>query len=326
MSSLVSVVIPVRNEENNLKRCLEALKNQTYEATEIVVVDNGSSDNSSEIARSYTDKVLYEPKPGIVFAKNTGVINSNGNYIFFTDADCEPNSKWVETLMDEFQDSSVLSAGGATILPESATEFERYIEKVIVFLSNPGARYGSRFVIRKETFHNPGCNVAYRREVFERLGYFDERLLTCEDAEFDWRIKNSGGKIIFNPDAMVKHHHRTSWKSFLRQSYRYSIGRIQAIKLHWKMAKWFHFVPSFFVFVILFALAGLFITSLRFVCVSLLVLLIGSSFVAALFLSHARSLQHTFIYFGLLWTWFLGWGVGFLRGLYFHRYIEENKT
>ena len=171
MSSLVSVVIPVRNEENNLKRCLEALKNQTYEATEIVVVDNGSSDNSSEIARSYTDKVLYEPKPGIVFAKNTGVINSNGNYIFFTDADCEPNSKWVETLMDEFQDSSVLSAGGATILPESATEFERYIEKVIVFLSNPGARYGSRFVIRKETFHNPGCNVAYRREVFDYLKF-----------------------------------------------------------------------------------------------------------------------------------------------------------
>jgi len=325
MNSLVSVVIPVRNEEKNLKRCLDALKIQTYKEIEIVVVDNGSSDNSSEIARLYTDKVFHESRPGIVFAKNTGVINSSGDYVFFTDADCEPDSKWVETLVDEFRDASILSAGGATTLPENAIEFERYIEKTIVFLSNFGARYGSRFTIRKETFHNPGCNVAYRREVFERFGYFDERLLTCEDAEFDWRIKNSGGRIIFNPDAVVKHHHRTSWKSFLIQSYRYGIGRMQAIKLHWKMARWFHFVPSVFIFVILLAFVGLFIASFRFVCMFFFLLLIGSSFAAALFLSDVRSLRHTFIYFGLLWTWFLGWGTGFLRGLYFRRYVEENK-
>ena len=84
-----------------------------------------------------------------------------------------------------------------------------------------------------------------RTAAIQKAGLFNETLVTCEDEELDYRIRQQGQKIVFTPDAPVHHYRRPTWLSFYKQAYRYALGRMQAIKLHHNMGRWFHYLPFF---------------------------------------------------------------------------------
>jgi glycosyltransferase involved in cell wall biosynthesis len=321
LQALVSVIIPIYNERENIEKCLKAIKKQTYPRVEIIVVDNGSTDVSFEIAKNYADKVILEKRKGISFAKNTGLKAAIGELIATTDADCIPDERWLEELVGCFDDLLVASAGGPNITPPDASRFEKCGGMLLEFLSKGfGSRYISDIKEITETFHNPGCNVMYRRSILNGLAGFNEQLLTVEDEELDFRIKLKGYKILSSPYPKVYHNRRSDWRGFVKQVYRYAIGRMQFIKFHYNARQWPRFLPSVSILAgVVFFILGLFDN--LFFRVFLMGSFIGITglFSIAAYLAIKSKKRDFFIYVILLFLTFLAWGIGFIRGVWYRQ-------
>jgi cellulose synthase/poly-beta-1,6-N-acetylglucosamine synthase-like glycosyltransferase len=256
---LISIIIPTKNNGDILGRCLSSIEELDWpeDQMEIIIVDGRSTDNTIEIAKEYGSRVIYEDVGTRGGACNVGVRSVKGEFIVFTDADCVVPEDWLKNLIKHFNSEDVACVGGPNITPEDDTNFAKCVGEVLLFLSKPGSRYGLDMDEVVETFHNSGCNVAYRKSAIEEAGWFNEKLITCEDEELDYRILKKGYRILYTPDAKVDHYRRPTWKGFLKQAYRYAIGRMQAIKLHRKMGRWYHWiVPALILSIVaLFALS-----------------------------------------------------------------------
>lgn len=184
----VSFIIPALNEEVRLKRTIDAISSLEYpkESLEIIVVDNSSSDNTSQIAKQCGATVVNASPRNRAVARNAGVRVSRGEILCFIDADCILHSDWLRKIVDVFQ-STTAHAVQSLILPtkyphkESAKNFPLY-------------HLGRPFVDTK------AC--AIYRKVFDAVGGFDERLVRCEDIDLSWRMNQHGFSIEF-PDGVV---------------------------------------------------------------------------------------------------------------------------
>lgn len=322
----VSIIIPTKNNEDLLENCLSSVMDLDYpeDGKEVIIVDGHSTDGTVRIAEKYACKIVYEDLGNQAGAYNVGIRNAEGKYVVFTDADCIVPKDWLKNLIKNFNDENIASVGGPNLTPDDDTKLARCVGIVLGFLSKVGARYGLDANKVMETFHNPACNVAYRREVLEEVGGFNDRLITCADEELDYRIREKGYTILYSPEAKVFHYRRKSYKKFAMQAFNYAIGRAQAIKCHRKMGKWFHFVPSmtmslitlFFILSLLsplFFWAGLSMS----VCGGFGICLMG------LYLGLKAKMSNLFPFFALIAIWFWAYGFGFFRGLLMRNSIEK---
>ena len=314
----VSIIIPTKNNGDIIEKCLSSIENLDYPKGEyeVIIVDGHSTDDTVEIAKKYGCKVVYEDIATRSGACNIGVRNANGEFIAFTDADCVVDKNWLGNLTKHFNSEKIASVGGPNITPEDDTEFAKCVGEVLSFLSKPGSRYGLNIDKVTETFHNSGCNVAYRKNVIEEAGWFNERLVTCEDEELDYRIKERGHKILYTPKAKVYHYRRPTWKRFYKQAYKYAVGRMQAIKLHWKMGEWYHYI----VLALISSIILLFILSLLntvYLWWAFSILVIGGIGIGlmGLYLGSKTEMSNFLTYCLLIAIWFWGSGFGYFRGL-----------
>ena len=313
----ISIIIPTKNEGTVLGNCLNSIRNLDYEKDniEVIIVDGHSNDNTVEIAEMYDCKVVYENIGSRGGACNVGLRNAEGELVAFTDADCIVPKDWLKNIIKEFKDEKIASVGGPNVTPDNDTDFAKCVGTVLVFLSKPGARYGFNIDRVTEVFHNPGCNVAYIKNTILKVGCFNENLTTCEDEELDYRIRKRGYKILFTPNAKVLHYRRPTWDRFRKMAYRYGIGRMQAIRLHRHMGKWFHYIPPSLISLILLFFILSFINFL-FPLIALFILTGGALGIAIMSIYLARKkMKNILNYFGLILTWFLGYGLGMLRGI-----------
>lgn len=313
----VSIVIPTKNNGNILEKCLYSIQNLNYpkEEVEVIIVDGHSTDDTVEVATRHGCKVFYESVGTIGGARNIGVENSNGKYIVFTDSDCVVEPDWLRELIAPLKNTNAVSVGGPNITPEDDTEFAKCAGNALSFLSRVGPRYGFYSEDVREIYHNPTCNSAYRNEVFREVGGFNPRLITCDDEELDYRIRKRGYKILFTPKAKVLHYRRPTWKRFMKMAYNYGIGRMQAINLRRDMGKWFHYAPPALISLILLLFILSFLSSL-FPLIALFILVGGVLGITVISLYLARKKMKNFLnYFGLIVIWFLGYGLGMIRGL-----------
>ncbi len=314
----VSIIIPTLNEAETIGRCLKSISRLNYPKNrlETVIVDGNSTDRTGAIAKKYGCKILTTSKRGRAAACNVGLQKASGTVIAFTDADCEVTKNWLKELVPLLLDEKTASAGGPNIAPEGDGDFAKKVDAVLAFLSKPGARYGLRSQKPMETFHNSGCNAAYRKDAFKKTGLFNESLLTCEDEELDFRMKRAGYKIMFNPKAFVYHYRRPNWHRFTKQAYNYAYGRMQAIKLHPEMARWFHFAPLG-LFAALAAL--LFASVFHSTALALFVLLSGTALlsvaIASIRLASGTVINFAGDYFLLISGWIAYWAAGTAAGL-----------
>jgi glycosyltransferase involved in cell wall biosynthesis len=314
----VSIIIPTKNNADILEECLESIRNLDYpkDEVEVIIVDGCSTDNTVEIARKYGCKVVYEEVGTIGGARNVGVEYSNGDYIVFTDADCVVDREWLKNLVMEFIDERVASVGGPNITPEDDTEFARCVGGVLKLLSNPGARYAFNIDRVLEVYHNPTCNSAYKRSVFQKIGGFNPKLVTCDDEELDYRIKKKGYGILFTPYARVYHYRKPTWKRFAKMAWNYGVGRGQVVKLHRELGKWYYCTPSALILLIaLLFVLSLIIPVLALIAFSILVVGgIGIGLMGLYLASKTKKSRFT-TYSLLIAIWFWGYGLGMLRGL-----------
>lgn len=325
----VTIIIPTKNSGDYLENCLKSIENLNYpkKNLEVIVVDGYSKDNTCKIAEKYGCKIVYENVGTRAGACNLAIADVSNEYVAFTDADCVVPKDWLENLVKHFEDVYVASVGGPNLTPEDDTEFAKCAGEVLEFLSKPGARYGFNADTVQETFHNPSCNVAYVRRVLEEVGGFDEALVTCEDEELDYRIRDRGFKIIYTSDARVFHYRRPTYKRFGTQAYKYAIGRAQAVKLHRRMGKWFHFVPSILTaFILLLLISSIFSLAAFWVLLSSLAVGGFGVFFMSMVLAMRRDKIETLpVFFGLILLWFFGFSAGLFRGFLKRHSNQEGR-
>jgi glycosyltransferase involved in cell wall biosynthesis len=231
--SKVSIVVCTRNRPEMLRSCLSGLFPIHQKGHEIVVVDNApDTDSSYQLVKEYPYKYIVEPRIGLNHARNRGFENSSHNIVAFTDDDCIPEKEWLEALTGPFMDETVWGTTGLVIPFELETvaqdHFEDYCANRRIFyrkfFSSPPTAPSEAGIV------GMGANMSFRREILERLGGFDTRFdggtptLSGGDTEFFSRVLASGGRIVYRPDALVRHRHVDGDKALQRVIYGYGVG------------------------------------------------------------------------------------------------------
>jgi len=223
----ISIVVCTYDGETKLADCLTACHLVDYPDFEVIVVDDGSTDATAEIAARFpATRYVHQQHAGLSVARNCGANFADGEIIAYTDDDCEPDRDWLFWIARAFADPKVGAAGGPNIPPEP----EGVQEAVVA--AAPGAP--SHVLLEDlQAEHLPGCNLAVRRAAFEELGGFRPQFETAgDDVDFCWRLLESGWILAFVPGAFVWHRRRTSFLHYLKQQYGY--GRAEALlyKVH----------------------------------------------------------------------------------------------
>jgi glycosyltransferase involved in cell wall biosynthesis len=238
----VSVVICTRGRATQLRRCLHMLHSLACRAAEIVVVDNAPTDTSTRDVCCEFAGVVYreELRPGLDFARNTGLRAAGQDVVAFVDDDVVVHPWLLYRVWETFQDPGVAAMTGLVLAMELRTEAQLIFEKYWSF--NRGyvdQAYGPEFVQPRANPIAPvwnigaGANMAFRKSVFETAGYFNELLdvgaAGCNgDSEMWYRILLHGHRIAYNPRAIVHHEHRTELAGLKHQLFYYLRGHVAA--------------------------------------------------------------------------------------------------
>jgi len=224
--SSVTVVVPVRNGEPTIEPLLESIQKLDYDRkkVEVIVVDGNSTDKTRDIVKKYPVKLVVERKKGLNTARNTGIRNSNGEIIAFTDCDCVVPSNWITKIVENFKDPQVSCVGGSA-KGLNGDFVSQYADNSIVPLMPFFKKREELNMVKPFLRHPAGCNMAFRRKVAEEVGCFDESIqYGFDEVEFTERVCRAGYKMVLDPNVFVWHKHRPTLKEFLKQNFRYGRG------------------------------------------------------------------------------------------------------
>jgi len=228
----VSVVVPVRNGEATIGRLLDSLLELDYDRgkVEVIVVDGNSTDKTRDIVTKYPVKLLTEEGRGLNAARNTGVKNSGGDVIAFTDSDCLVPSNWIRKIVENFRNPQVGCVGG-NVKGYDDDLLSRYADNSLMHVMRS---FKERVVLDmiKLFFNYPaGCNMAFRRSFIEEVGYFNEALMYgADDIELVERVGRAGGKIVLDPEVLILHKHRSTLRELLKQTFNWGRGGMLLLK------------------------------------------------------------------------------------------------
>jgi glycosyltransferase involved in cell wall biosynthesis len=199
-SGSVAVVVATHNRSERLRRLLEALERQTANGFEVVIVDDGSTDDTQGILRDWEAanrlhlrSLRLERSAGPATARNAGWRASDAELIAFTDDDCEPAPGWIEAGVEGLEsDPTAFVQGPTAPPPDELANFGSFSHTIEVRGLDPAF---------------PTCNMFYRRDLLERVGGFDESFPGAggEDCDLAWRAKAAGAHAVFAPDAVMHH-------------------------------------------------------------------------------------------------------------------------
>jgi cellulose synthase/poly-beta-1,6-N-acetylglucosamine synthase-like glycosyltransferase len=221
----------VYNSALTIEECIKSLLNIEYpkDKYEIIIVDNNSTDTTVEIVKKYPVKLLHEGKQSSYAARNLGIKNAKGEIVAFTDADCIVNKDWLKQLVKNLEDETTAGVGGEIIAYNPKTIVERYsVEGDIL---SQKSFFESEFVNLKMPFIAT-ANSAYKKEILNEIGLFDDSFTSGGDVDLSWRITFKGYRIVYEPKAIVYHRHRTTLYGLFKQFFRYGEGHAKLFKKH----------------------------------------------------------------------------------------------
>jgi GT2 family glycosyltransferase len=181
------------------------------ECAQILIVDNGSTDRTAEITRSFPVTYLWEHRKGPSWARNRGIEASRGDILAFTDADCVVSRGWLSALLKEFGDKAVWGVAGEIFAFPARSPAQCYAKMY--------KSHWQRNALSRSRPYAVTANVAFRRKTFDLIGPFDPYFITGEDQDLSRRFFRAGLKMIYCPEAFVFHRHRTTvWELFKQQT------------------------------------------------------------------------------------------------------------
>ncbi|MCC2643468.1 MAG: spsQ 3 [Nitrospira sp.] len=235
MGTSVTVVIPAYNATSTIGDGLESFARQSFPAakTEIIVVDDGSTDGTPEYVERYAEKwgtdhprlrVIRQAHQGPAAARNLGAEAARGDFLLFTDADCVPHVDWIKEMVLPFESSEIAAVKGAyktrqksLVARFAQAEFEaRYRQLAAVEYVDVVFSYSAGF----------------RRDVFRSIGGFDTSFPVAdnEDTDLSYRVATAGYRIKFNPAAIVYHRHPATLKQYLKKKHSRAYWRVMVYK------------------------------------------------------------------------------------------------
>jgi O-antigen biosynthesis protein len=218
----VSVVVATYNGARSLKACLESLGRLNYPDYEVIVVDDGSTDATPEIARSFPGaRYIRQENRGLSAARNTGIAAATGEIVAFTDDDCRADEDWLYYLAGDLARGGFVGMGGHNFPPPEDSHVAAAVS------ASPG---GPAHVMLTDRVaeHIPGCNMAFYKWALDEIGGFDPVFRKAgDDVDLCWRLQSRGYNIGFSPGGFVWHYRRSTVKAYLKQQAGY--GEAEAL-------------------------------------------------------------------------------------------------
>ncbi|HKP31432.1 MAG TPA: glycosyltransferase [Chitinophagaceae bacterium] len=247
----VSVIICTRNRAEQLKICLSSLMELASKPSEMIVVDNAPIDDSTKIVVGGFPSVKYviEERRGLDIARNTGIRTANHSIVAYVDDDVKVHPQWISEVSASFDRDDIAAMTGLVLPASLNNEAQLIFEKHWPFNRGYVERiFGDNYFKMTLRAGPPtweigaGANMAFRRNIFEKIGYFDERLdvgaAGCNgDSELWFRILKNNFSIRYNPRAVVYHEHRTEMKALKKQLFNYMKGFTAAALIQQRQEK-----------------------------------------------------------------------------------------
>jgi glycosyltransferase involved in cell wall biosynthesis len=223
---MISIIVPAYNAAQTLPACLAALQRQTQPPDEIIVVDDGSQDQTAQAAWAYGAQLLEQPHRGPAAARNLGLRQARGDIVLFTDADCEPEPTWVAEMTRPFADPRVAGVKGSY-----RTHQQERVARLVQCEFEE--RYDRLERLATIDFIDTYA-AAFRLAVLREMDGFDPAFprADSEDAELSYRLARAGRRLMFNRQAVVYHRHPSTWRAYLYRKIRFGYWRMIVYRLH----------------------------------------------------------------------------------------------
>lgn len=228
----VSVIIPVRDQPEDLADCLQSLKQLNYpeDRLEVLVVDDGSRHDLAEIISPFNVKLIrLDESQGAAACRNIGAEKAGGDILAFMDADCTADKDWLREIIPFFQTEGVGAVGGFVAGYYRERFLDRYEE------ATSPLNMGPRLIFEtdtKSTFYVPTCNLLVKRETFNDTGGFKRGMHVGEDVDFCWRMRSLGYHLLYVPSGRVAHKHRNHLPRMLKRRGEYGTSEASLYRTH----------------------------------------------------------------------------------------------
>ncbi|HYE30820.1 MAG TPA: glycosyltransferase [Methylomirabilota bacterium] len=232
---MVSVVVASYNGARTLEVCLESLQRINYPNVEVILVDDGSTDQTTQIAEKFP-KVRYirhDVNRGLSAARNTGIQAARGQIVAFTDSDCRADEDWLHYTVSALLTGQYAAVGGHNFLPPE----DSWVAAAVML--SPG---GPAHVMLTDRVaeHIPGCNMVFYKWALEEINGFDPLFRKAgDDVDVCWRLQQRGYKIGFSPSGFVWHYRRSTVADYLKQQSGYGEAEALLVHRHPEYFNWF---------------------------------------------------------------------------------------
>ena len=244
---MISIIVITYNRSNILHKCLESLHNQKYNKRnyEILVIDDGSIDNTVNVVRSMQKRVINliyykQQHKGYAMSRNLGIKKAKGSIIAFIDDDCIASQNWLKKINDAYKkNKGVYAIGGKTrslLQNNKYGKFREYLEYFCIQDRIKLCKNSSNSQsIAQKIYSLPTCNLTFKKNIFKIIGHFNTKYseYPCEDDEFNWRLFKKGYFILFDPEIEIKHLHADNLSKFIKKSFNDGLGTA-IVKKVWK--------------------------------------------------------------------------------------------
>ncbi len=242
----VTVIVPVKDRADDLEECLLALSRLDYphERLEVIVVDDGSDDPAAirrVVERGGGRLLVNEHNRGPSYSRNRAAEEAMGEILAFVDSDCVVSPAWLRELTPYFVWDRVGAVGGRTVGYHAESRLDRYEQVASPLDMGKHLRIEGR---GDSTFYVPTCNLLIRRSRYRELGGLREDLTVGEDVDLCWRLRAQGCYLLYAPEGLVRHKHRSRLISMLQRRAEYGTSEAVLHALHPGKRKRFPLAPA----------------------------------------------------------------------------------
>lgn len=320
LNKTVAIIIPAKNEEHYIEKCIQSIQDQSYsqEYIEIIICDGHSTDRTFSIATLLATqfknvKVLINKKEAAPFAFNLGINNTDAAYIMILGAHSELEENYLSTAINFLSENENISCIGGQVINVYNNEISNAIG---VAMSQPFGVGNAHFRTgTKEGYVDTVAFGLYKRDIFARIGLFDEDLIRNQDDEFNYRATKAGFRIYLLPTIRIRYYVRASFKKLWNQYYQYGFWKVFVNKKHKAVTTIRQLIPPAFVLFLTLGFILSFFHKFFFASyIGIIILYIITAFYFAI--SASTSFRKAFNIFVAFLYMHLSYGYGYLRGIW----------
>ncbi len=322
-SPFVSILLPIRNESDYLRSGLLAILAQDYpsDCMEILIADGMSNDNSRSLIQDIFVlhpqrqlRILNNPREIVPTGLNIALRQAKGEIIIRVDGHCIITPDYVRKCVEHIQKDGVDGVGGSM-----ETIGETYLAKGIAIGMSSSFGVGNsafRTISGKSMLADTVPFPAYTRQIMKRAGLFDEELVRNQDDEYNYRIRELGGKILLAEDVHSTYFNRDSMNSLWNQYSQYGFWKVRVLQKHPRQMSLRQFMPPAFVLALIISIVFAFFPVLRLLSIVVPLLYLVANILVSIYTAFRRGWQYLPLLPFVFAILHLSYGLGFLAGLF----------